>query len=61
MIFYFALGFSPAVEMPDNETGKELKLFFRKLKIKHEFVPPNNHRRLEETFHRWSLHSRPRF
>ena len=27
--FYFALGFSPAVQMLDNETGKVLKLFFR--------------------------------
>ena len=56
--FYFALGFSPSIQMLDNETGKELKLFFQEIKVKTEYVPPNNHRRnrAERAIQEWKGH-----
>ena len=38
--FYFALGFSPSIQMLDNETGKELKLFFQEIKAKLNMFRP---------------------
>ena len=38
--FYLALGFSPTVQMLDNETGKELAHFFTTVHVKPEYVPP---------------------
>jgi len=56
--FYFALGFSPSIQMLDNETGKELKLFFQEIKVKTEYVPPNSHRRnrAERAIQDWKGH-----
>ena len=56
--FYLALGFSPTVQMLDNETGKELAHFFTTVHVKPEYVPPNNHRRnrAERAIQDWKGH-----